>query len=216
MKHSLVKYRRVTGILCGVLLLAACANPTSGLKNTADKAEPAAADTAALTDSVQLLSAGRAVLNAFKEQDFKALSGFIHSDYGVRFSPYAYIDENKDILLSKDFIRSKNMLNDPVTWGNYDGSGEPILLTGPAYCRKFIYSADFLNAPVVSVNNCRAGGNSINNLTEAYSGLPYIEYYFPGFDPAYEGMDWQALRLVFRKENTVFYLVGVVHDQWTI
>jgi hypothetical protein len=37
-----------------------------------------------------------------------------------------------------------------------------------------------------------------------------------GFDPEYEGMDWRSLRLVFEKKNDIWYLVGIIHDQWTI
>ncbi len=29
-------------------------------------------------------------------------------------------------------------------------------------------------------------------------------------------MDWCSLRLVFEKWGAQYYLVGVVHDQWTI
>jgi hypothetical protein len=42
-----------------------------------------------------------------------------------------------------------------------------------------------------------------------------VEYYFPGFDPQYEGMDWRSLRLIFLQDNDVWYLAGIVHDQWT-
>jgi hypothetical protein len=49
-----------------------------------------------------------------------------------------------------------------------------------------------------------------------YRGDSYSEFYFPGFDPKYDGMDWRALRLVFKKENEKLYLVGIIHDQWTI
>jgi (p)ppGpp synthase/HD superfamily hydrolase len=29
-------------------------------------------------------------------------------------------------------------------------------------------------------------------------------------------MDWRSLRLVFEKKNDIWYLVGIIHDQWTI
>lgn len=44
----------------------------------------------------------------------------------------------------------------------------------------------------------------------------YVEYHFPGFEKKYEGKDWKSLRLVFEKKNDRWYLVGIVHDQWTI
>jgi hypothetical protein len=29
-------------------------------------------------------------------------------------------------------------------------------------------------------------------------------------------MDWRSLRLVFEEQGGSWYLVGIVHDQWTI
>ena len=43
-----------------------------------------------------------------------------------------------------------------------------------------------------------------------------MEYHFPGIDPKFEGMDWRSLRLVFEQKNCTWYLVGIIHAQWTI
>jgi hypothetical protein len=43
-----------------------------------------------------------------------------------------------------------------------------------------------------------------------------MEYHFSGFEAQYEGMDWESLRLVFIQEDSTWYLVGIVHDEWTI
>jgi hypothetical protein len=43
-----------------------------------------------------------------------------------------------------------------------------------------------------------------------------VEYHFSGFDKKFEGMDWASLKLVFENSNNEWYLVGIVHDQWTI
>jgi hypothetical protein len=42
-------------------------------------------------------------------------------------------------------------------------------------------------------------GNMINNIEDAYSEAVSVEYHFPGFDPKYEGMDWESLKLVLSK-----------------
>jgi hypothetical protein len=42
-----------------------------------------------------------------------------------------------------------------------------------------------------------------------------VEYYFPGFDPQYGGMDWRSLRLVFSDHGGTWYLAGIIHDEWT-
>ena len=79
-----------------------------------------------------------------------------------------------------------------------------------------MYDADFLNAPEISLNKTVSKGNSLNNIDSVYKNCVYTEFYFPGFDKKYEGMDWKSLKLVFKKANNNFYLIAIVHDQWTI
>lgn len=43
-----------------------------------------------------------------------------------------------------------------------------------------------------------------------------VEYYLPGENPDYGGLDWQSLRLVFQHKEGAWYLVGVIHDEWTV
>jgi hypothetical protein len=156
------------------------------------------------------------VLTSIKNKDFKKLPDFIHPTLGVRFSPYAYIDTTSDLKFTAnnfyDQIKKQNKFN----WGGYDGSGDTILLTIEDYFSKFVYNADFLNAEKTSLNKMIGGGNSLNNLETVYKGCNFSESYFSGFDKKFDGMDWCCLRLVFKKNLEKFYLVGIVHDQWTI
>ena len=59
-------------------------------------------------------------------------------------------------------------------------------------------------------------GNSVNNLKEIYPNRHFIDYHFSGFDQKLKGMDWTSLRLVIEKQNGEYFLVAVIHDQWTI
>jgi len=80
---------------------------------------------------------------AIKNKDMEKLSGFIHPDKGVRFSPYTYVRLERDLVFSVNQIL--NFFNDQktYTWGVYDGSGLPIELTKKEYFEKFIYDKDF-------------------------------------------------------------------------
>ena len=42
-----------------------------------------------------------------------------------------------------------------------------------------------------------------------------MEYHFKGMDAQQGGMDWRSLRLVLEAHNGAWYLVGIVHDEWT-
>lgn len=180
-------------------------------------------DTASLKpDTIDLVAQtpalAKQVLLALKNKDYTAFANFIHPLEGVRFSPYGFVDTTSDIVLSPraflDELSKKPQTK--ITWGEYDGTGEPIVLTIEAYFKKFVYNADFLNAPQNSWNEMIGSGNSLNNLTTIYKDCAFTEHHFPGFNQKYSGMDWCSLRLVFKKYNNQIYLVGIVHDQWTI
>ncbi|AIQ11047.1 copper amine oxidase N-terminal domain-containing protein [Paenibacillus durus] len=157
-----------------------------------------------------------AAVQALKAKDWAALSSMVHSSRGVRFSPYGYVDTAKDIVLSSGEIAAIGADGTVRTWGAYDGTGDPIKLTFAQYYDKFIYSADFAEAPEMGYNQTIGTGNSLNNARGVYPDAIVVEYHYDGFDPQYAGMDWQSLRLVFVKEGGQWMLVGIIHDQWTI
>ena len=177
--------------------------------NTAKQAKPATAD------SVQLQQLSRDILATIKSKDFKKLSQFVHPA-GVRFSVYAYIDTVKDKRFTPAQLAEFGSKPTKFTWGLTDGEGKPIVLSLDKYVDRWAYDKDYLNAPQSATNRFLGYGNSLNNLLEAYPGADFTEFYFPGFEPKYEGMDWRTIRLVFRKEDNKYYLVGIVHDEWTI
>lgn len=158
---------------------------------------------------------GDLILSAFKNKDMKALASYVHPEKGVRFSPYTYVETEKDIVISKEEIKTILDEGKVLNWGLYDGSGEPIELTFDEYLSKFVYDWDFLNADEVFYDEHFDRGNTVNNVSEVYTGCHVLEYYFKGSEE-HDGMDWRSLKLVFGEKDGNWYLVGVVHDQWTI
>lgn len=155
---------------------------------------------------------------ALRDRDWSALSQFIHPRRGVRFSPYGYVNAGPDgdLVWGAADIAGLAAGGTRHRWGVFDGSGDPIEMTLAEYHARFIYDADFAAAPVVTYNQRAGHGNTLNNLPSVYPDADYVEYHFPGFEPKYEGMDWRSLRLVFEREGGEWYLVGIVHDEWTI
>ena len=156
------------------------------------------------------------VLTAIKNYDLEKLAAAVHPDKGVRFSPYGYVDVDNDLVFTAEEVKKLATDSKQYHWGYYDGSGEPIRLKFSDYYKKFIYDEDFLNAEQVSYNKTLGHGNSLNNSFEVYKNSISFEYHFSGFDPQYAGLDWRSLRLVFEKKGDIWYLVGIIHDQWTI
>jgi len=134
---------------------------------------------------------------------------------GVRFSPYAYIDTTSDITFTTDNFVHKINQQKKISWGRYDRSGEGILLTLEQYFNKFVYSADFLHADSIRLIKMIGSGSSLNNLETVYKECDFTESYFAGFDEKFEGMDWQTLRLVYKKHHDTYFLIDIVHDQST-
>jgi hypothetical protein len=155
-------------------------------------------------------------LGLLQGENFDSLSEYVHPAKGVRFSPYTFVDVENDVILIQDDV--KNILADSrsFNWGNYDGSGEPMNKPFKEYFDEFVYDQDFFSAPEVSYDDPIGTGNMINNASEVYSDAIIVEYYFDGFDPEYEGMDWVSLKLVFEKYEKEWYLVGIIHNSWTI
>jgi len=193
--------------LIGLFLLAACASPSPA------PASPVAQPT--VTPVPDPAALATSAVEALRDRDMARLAALAHPTRGVRFSPYAFVSQADVVLMPAQL---ETALSDPTVylWGAYDGTGDPISLTFAAYYEQFVYSHDFAAAPQVGYNQIIGRGNTINNCFDFYPGAFVAEYHFPGFNPAYGGMDWVSLRLVFQQEDGVWYLVGIIHDQWTI
>lgn len=164
-------------------------------------------------DSIKAI--GEQVLISIKENNFAELRKYF-SEEGVLFSPYGYIDTARSKKLTPEDFLSAIDKKWILTWGSYDGTGDPIKLTVRDYLKKFVYNADYLDAEAIGYDEVMKQGNSVNNLKEIYPKQHFIDYHFSGFDQKMKGMDWTSLRLVFEKQNGEYFLVAVIHDQWTI
>lgn len=154
------------------------------------------------------------VIAVLKDKQMTALAAYVHPQMGLRFSPYAFV-RDIDQIFPADKVAGLMADSTVYTWGVYSGSGASIDLTFADYYSQFIYDVDFANAPELSLNHRLGVSTSMDNSFEFYPGAMNVEYYFPGFDPEFQGMDWRSLRLVFMEDNNTWYLVGIIHDQWT-
>ena len=168
-------------------------------------------------DSV-LLRLTNNILVALKNKNFSVFANYIHPVSGIRFSPYGYVDTLSHLRFSRDkFITTaKDDNQEMIVWGKFDATGDPIRMTLNNYLQRFVYDVDFVKPEKRTVNDFIGAGNSLNNLLSVYKNCDFTESYFSGFKKEYAGMDWKSLRLVFKERNGKFFLVGIVHDEWTI
>ncbi|OBZ08566.1 hypothetical protein [Bacillus sp. FJAT-26390] len=206
-----------------VLLLSACstnANQNTGQNQSTDTAKPTPTSNDKVKDDGHVQAktpkdAADAVILALKDADMAKLSSYVHPDKGLLFSPYAHIDT----ATAKVFPAGKlPALTDATLyqWGAYDGSGEPIKLTFKQYYDKFVYDKNFAEPEAVGVDQIKGTGNTVVNIKEVFPNSYIMDYYFSGFDPQYEGMDWESLTLVLEELNGAWYVSAIVHSQWTI
>ena len=88
-------------------------------------------------------------------------------------------------------------------------------MTLDKYIDGYVYDVDFIKPGNLKVNQVIGAGTTANNLKQMYPTCDFTESHFSGFDKKYDGMDWRSLRLVFKLKDGKYYLVGVIHDEWT-
>ena len=149
-----------------------------------------------------------------KSGDYAGLEPILHSELCLRFSPYAYLHPDNQILCPAELMALDD--GSELLWGFADGTGDPIELGFWDYHDRFVYDEEYLQAPIVGLDHEVSSGNSINNIPEIYPDGKMVEYHFPEIDPQYGGLDWRSLRLVFVNLNGSWYLAAIVHSEWTI
>jgi hypothetical protein len=220
----ILKFFTMVGLL--MIVLASCSSepvinqPPSEINQTSIPSQTSVATvTPTFTPEpavpLTLEEAAEKVINALAEKDLAAVAEFVHPEQGVRFSPYTYIEESHQVFTAKELVNLPGS-EDIYLWGTFDGTGDPIELTFDDYYQRFVYSADFANPEQMAVDEELGSSSMINNIADFYPGSSFVEYHFSGFEEEYDGMDWVSLRLVFIEEDGTWFLVGIVHDQWTI
>lgn len=167
-------------------------------------------------DNFPLLNAACSVVRALERQDYAALAGFVHPERGVAFTPYSTVNAETDQSFTAAQIRDLSRDSTTYIWGFVDGRGSLIELTMQDYFTRYVWDADYTQAPQIGIDRLMMSGNALENLPEAYPGCRFVDFCFPGRDPSSQGLDWCSLRLVFAPGETSWYLVGIVHGEWTI
>lgn len=163
------------------------------------------------------LEAASTVIRALKSGNMNTVSNWADVEEGVRFSPYGNVDQEKDLVFSRDEL--KGLMKDTTKriWREFPGTGDKIELTYAEYHERFVYDADFIKEAKISENEGN-GPEKISNLYDVYPKDQYdfVEYYIEASDPDdAESKDWRTLRLVFKAFGEDHSLVGIIHDQWT-
>ena len=168
------------------------------------------------SSSMSLLQTSLAVMDLIKNKDMQGLATYVHPNKGLRFTPYFYVDIQNDQVFNTQQVEGLVQDTGQYTWGQFDGTGDPIEYNFNDYYDEFVYDEDYINPHMIGNNTGIGSGNIIDNVPTEYPDGEFVEFHFTGFDSQYEGMDWRSLRLVFEEHAGAWHLVGIVHGQWTI
>ena len=188
---------------------------------SSDSSESAASASAALAplnknDNFPLLNTACYVVNTLKEANYAALSSIVHPEKGVTFTPYSTVDFDMDQNFTRSQIKNLAEDNTVYTWGFTDGRGSLINMTMSQYFAKYVFDTDYTQAVQIGLDRIMISGNALENLTEAYPDCRFVDFSVPEQDESNQGLGWSSLKLVFEPGDTCWYLVGIVHGQWTI
>ena len=136
------------------------------------------------------------VVTLLKQRNLRELSRLVHPVKGVRFSPYAFLNQKANVSFTAATISGALQETRRRVWGTYQGSGARSGLRLPNTTSRFIYDRDFATASKISYNGGPlVQGNTHDNSFEEYPNAIIVENHMPGVQPAQEGMDWASLRL---------------------
>ncbi|MFC5403541.1 hypothetical protein [Cohnella soli] len=188
--------------------------PTSTVTGEPSPSASASPTSPSKPEQSALVEKAKDIAGLLRERDIASLEEYIDPTLGLRFSPSVHLSD-EDLSFKPDQLPSFKIAK-TMLWGTADGSGEPIELSFRDYYEKFVYDKDYANAPDINVDKTLGAGNTKINITEAYPGASYVEFYYPGTDDSAEGMDWQSLILAFVPAGDDWNLVAIAHGQWTI
>lgn len=166
--------------------------------------------------NMTLLQTSLEVMELVKDKNMTDLSNYVHPTKGIRFTPYFYVDIQNDQVFTSQQVSNLDQDTTVYNWGTFDGIGDPIDLEFNDYYDRFIYDKDYIDPHLIGNNTAIGTGNTTDNVVTAYPDGEFVEFHFTGFDPQYSGIDWRSLRLVFEQHSGSWYLVGIIHGEWTI
>ena len=156
------------------------------------------------------------IVQLLKDKQYSNLVQYMQPKGQLLFSPYAYIDTaTAQKFADSTLLRAANDTVAILNWGVYDGSGEAIQLSFNKYMAAFVYDKDYATVSAIQVDSLQAKGNTASNIKQVYPASSFVEYYVLG-NKELDGKNWAALTLVFNKINNHYFLVAIVHNQWTI
>jgi len=184
--------------------------------DASERAIPPAASALNSKENFPLLNTACAALRAIQQRDYSALAAWVHPERGVTFTPYSTVNADSDLNFTASQVKKFAGDTNRYVWGAIPGTGELIQMTPEEFVSKYIFGADYTQASKIGIDKINISGNALENVTEVYSDCRFVEFTFPAVEAGGQGQDWNSLKLVFAPSETKWYLVALIHSQWTV
>lgn len=167
-------------------------------------------------ENFPLLNSACAALRAIQQRDYATLAAYVHPERGVTFTPYSTVNGESDLNFNQSQVKKFAGDTNRYIWGTVPGTGELIQMTPEEFISKYIFGADYTQASKIGIDKINISGNALENVTQAYPDCRFVDFTFPSVEASGQGQDWNALKLVFAPAQTQWYLVALIHSQWTV
>ncbi len=206
----------IVGLAAGFVLRGVVSGQQSAVHTGATSADASTSqqDTEALPDQKgRLVIAAMKAMRAIAEQDFEALASFVDPEEGVTFTPYSTVDPTSNLTFSADNLAAAGEDDTSYVWGLSSSDSSPIKMTVPEYFDSYVWNANYWDVAEIGIDTVLHSGNSLENVADAYPDCHFVDFYLPATDGT--DRDWSSLKLVFRLSGSDWYLVGIIHSEWT-
>jgi len=157
------------------------------------------------------------VLEYIRDDDFVALSNVVHPDFGLVFSPGATINLSTNRRFSAEQVSAFEADPTVYLWGVHRCLGIPIELTAVEYFSEYVFSRNYIDAPVIGIDRIVRSGNALENIKDEFPGVRFVDFHIPGDkNGSADHLDWSSLRLGFEMHEDQLWLTVIVHSTWTV
>lgn len=203
----------ICGVIAGILISSALFTFTgfSIFGRFHDKAPPPVE-----MSKAEFITLACNVVEYIKNGDFISLSEAAHPEFGVVFSPRATVTLSTNRRFGAEQIAAIGDDTNVYVWGVCNGSGEPIEMTPADYFAKYVFDKDYTAASVIGVDHIVRSGNALENITDIFSDVRFVDFYISGGDKdASDSLGWSILRLGFEEYEGKLWLTAIIHSEWT-
>ena len=167
-------------------------------------------------NNAELVELAYEIAAHISNNDYKELSKYVHPEYGVVFAPTATITLTTNRRFTEEQVALFSTDKNSYVWGVRSGSGEPIERTPHEYFTEFVSFRDFSAAPVVGVNYIVRSGNALDNITDIFTDVQFVDFHYPNDNRiSVSDRNWATLRLGFEEFDDSIWLTLIMRSVWT-